>query len=341
MTRKRLTQFIIPWDNSIKEDTKESKIKSAITDLFRQLGYILPLDKKVKSNNLINVPVIGMHLMKPIDSIRGKIQFLPIFVEVDYKKGQVYVKCDAFETKRVLYYQAGFELAKLFNMKNLKDLRDKCEEPTENIIRQKFKSLADKGEKVLFLIESNSNTRLIFKGISDISINNYDYEAPYCPKEIDIGTDNNSEKIKLLGSQLRFLRIRSNGEVPDYFTKVKDDGKNEQTMGVFRYKDNFWTIARKINNSQYNESYSQTTFSNTSQNFLERNMIEIYPIQLQLGDRAEDWVIYANSLRYGSVQYGEATSLPIPMHLGKKLEEYILTKPKKVFYPKDNKSDDK
>lgn len=340
----RLTQFIIPWDNDIinieEENKKDNKIKSTITDLFRQLGYISPLDKKVKPNNLINVPVIGMHLITQIDSIRGKFEFLPIFVEVNYKEGRVYVECDAFENKRVLYYQAAFELAKLFDSKNVKS---RCEKAKENIIRQKFKRWESgyKAEDILFLIESDNNTRSICNGISDISISKYDYEAPYCPKEIDIGVKNDSDKIKLLGSKLRILRIRSNGEVPDYFTKEKDNNKHESTQGIFYYNNTFWAIARKLQDKPYVLTYSQTRFDSRYKNFAERDMIEIYPIQLQLTDNPNDWIIYANSLRYGSVQYGEATALPIPMHLGKKLEEYILTKPKKVFYPKDNKSDGK
>lgn len=55
-------------------------------------------------------------------------------------------------------------------------------------------------------------------------------------------------------------------------------------------------------------------------------MIEFYPIQLQKGDDPKEWVIYANSLRKGAIQYDEAAVLPIPLHMAAKLEEYILQK---------------
>lgn len=61
-----------------------------------------------------------------------------------------------------------------------------------------------------------------------------------------------------------------------------------------------------------------------TQNFAERDMIEIYPIQLQKGDNPDEWVNYTNSLRLGAIQYDEATIMPIPIHMAGKLREYIL-----------------
>ena len=36
----RLTQFVTPWDETVKENVIESKITSAVEDLCRQLGYV-------------------------------------------------------------------------------------------------------------------------------------------------------------------------------------------------------------------------------------------------------------------------------------------------------------
>lgn len=67
-----------------------------------------------------------------------------------------------------------------------------------------------------------------------------------------------------------------------------------------------------------------TKYDMPSQNFSERDMIEIYPIQLQKGDDSDEWVNYTDSLRLGAIQYDEATIMPIPIHLASKLQEYIL-----------------
>ena len=52
-------------------------------------------------------------------------------------------------------------------------------------------------------------------------------------------------------------------------------------------------------------------------------MIEVYPLQLQPGDDAAEWVFYTNALRHISIQYNQSTILPLPLHLGKALEEYL------------------
>jgi hypothetical protein len=52
-------------------------------------------------------------------------------------------------------------------------------------------------------------------------------------------------------------------------------------------------------------------------------MIELYPIQLQPGDVASNWVFYANALCEIPIQYSQSTVLPLPLHLAKGLEEYL------------------
>ena len=74
----------------------------------------------------------------------------------------------------------------------------------------------------------------------------------------------------------------------------------------------------------HTSSYKKTTYDLPHQKFAERDMIEIYPIQLQKDDNPDEWVIYTNSLRTGAIQYDEATALPIPMHMAEKLQEYLL-----------------
>ncbi len=52
-------------------------------------------------------------------------------------------------------------------------------------------------------------------------------------------------------------------------------------------------------------------------------MIELYPLQLQPGDDASNWVFYTHALRHLPIQYHQSTVLPIPLHLAKALEEYL------------------
>ena len=57
--------------------------------------------------------------------------------------------------------------------------------------------------------------------------------------------------------------------------------------------------------------------------FLEKDMIELYPLQLQQGDDPWGWVRYVNALRQLPIQYSQATVLPLPLHLAKNLSEYL------------------
>lgn len=57
--------------------------------------------------------------------------------------------------------------------------------------------------------------------------------------------------------------------------------------------------------------------------FAEKDMIELYPLQLQPGDDAASWIFYTNALRDLPIQYNQSTVLPLPLHLAKGLEEYL------------------
>jgi hypothetical protein len=52
-------------------------------------------------------------------------------------------------------------------------------------------------------------------------------------------------------------------------------------------------------------------------------MIEIYPIHLKEEDDADQYVWLVHKWRDAAHQYKGTLRLPLPLHLGKKLEEYI------------------
>lgn len=323
--KNSLTQFITPWNSDDSENAVENKIVSAIEDLCRQLGYVRDFDEIVKENedSLAHTPIMGMHVMTQLKTIYGKARFLPLCVELDYITGQVYVECDAFEQVRVPYREAAFELAKLSLDK---DFEKKCDVASKGMLKQKMIMWKNvyKNNNLLVLIEANGNTRALCNGITDGQIQKYAYQEPYCPEEIEVGTKENSYMLNLNDSKVRFIRIRRNGEVPDYFTELSKSNGYAASSGVFKYESDYWSVAGRPNDKAYKSSYKETTYSKPRQKFAERDMIEIYPIQLQKGDNPDEWVHYTNSLRVGAIQYDEATIMPLPIHLATKLQEYIL-----------------
>ena len=323
--RNRLTQFITPWNDEDDEAAVTNKITSAIEDLCRQLGYIRGLDKKVIETEeaLVNTPVIGMHVMTQIKTIYGKARFLPLCVELDYVSGKVYVECDAFDQTRVPYHEAAYELAKLSLDR---DFEKKCNAASRGMFKQKMVMWKNvyKNKNLLVLMEANGNTRAICNGITDGQIQKYVYLERYCPEEIEVGTKESSYKLNLNDTGVRFIRIRRNGEVPDYYTDLSEKEGYSASSGVFKYGHVYWSVAGRPNDKAYKCSYKNTKYNMPGQNFSERDMIEIYPIQLQQGDDPDEWVNYTNSLRLGAIQYDEAMCVPIPIHLANKLQEYIL-----------------
>lgn len=323
--RNRLTQFITPWKEDAEDSAADNKIISAMEDLCRQLGYIRGLEEAVAENEqfLVHTPVIGTHIMTQIRTLYGKARFLPLYVEMDYVSGKVFVECDAFEQTRVPYREAAFELARLSLDRNFEK---KCENAARRTWKQKmimWKNLY-RDRNLLVLIEANGNTRPVCNGITDGQIQKYTYLESYRPEELDIGAKDSRYLLNLNDSGVRLIRIRRNGEVPDYYTELSKKEGYSAASGVFRYGKDYWAIAGRPKDKSYERSYKRTTYDMPKQKFSERDMIEIYPIQLQKEDNPDEWVIYTNSLRTGAIQYDEATSLPIPLHMAAKLQEYLL-----------------
>lgn len=85
----------------------------------------------------------------------------------------------------------------------------------------------------------------------------------------------------------------------------------------------YWGIHTRPNDSQYKSSFESSRIDQPQQRFAEKDMIELYPLQLQPGDNAANWIFYTNALRHIPIQYSQSTILPLPLHLAKALEEYL------------------
>lgn len=320
----RVVQFINP-----ENDINQNKIENAVYDLYRQLGIVTLLNFQKKLPPLANTPCVGMHLCTQVHGISNKARFLPIYVTVDLLKGKTQVHCDAFSNRTVSYREACLEMAKLF-WEN--DLEQRCVNASRAPAKQKLIELKNryymKENSVLFVIQSDGNTRAVWSGISDKEIGRYTVTAEYCPVQINVGMPKNPYPLSLADSGVRIIRIRSNQEVPDYFTDPSEKSTDEHLQlssvsGIFKYDDVYWGIHTRPNDSQYKSSFEASRIDQPQQRFAEKDMIELYPLQLQPGDNAANWIFYTNALRHIPIQYSQSTVLPLPLHLAKALEEYL------------------
>ncbi len=320
----RVVQFINP-----EGDIKQNKIDNAVYDLYRQLGVVTLPNFQKKLPPLANTPCVGMHLCTQVHGISNKGRFLPVYVSVDLLTGSTQVHCDAFSNRTVSYREACFEMAKLFWES---DLEQRCVDASRAPAKQKLLQLKNryytKENGVLFVIQSDGNTRTVWSGISNKEIGGYDLTEEYCPTQINVGMPKSPYPLSLTDSGVRIIRIRSNQEVPDYFTDLSEKSTNEHLQlsaisGIFKYDEVYWGIHARPNDPQYTSSFKASRVDYPKQRFAEKDMIELYPLQLQPGDNAANWIFYTNALRHIPIQYNQSTVLPLPLHLAKALEEYL------------------
>lgn len=323
----RMIQFINP---DPEEDSNPNKIENTVYDLYRQLGVVTLLNPQKELPPYAATPCIGMHVCTQIHGINNKARFLPLYVTVDISKGKTRVRCDAFSNTEVSYREACLEMAQLFWKSNLEQL---CVDASRSPAKKKLIELKNKynqqEDRVLFLVPSDGNTRALWSGISDKEISTYEMSSEYCPIQINVGMPKNPVAFSIENTGVRIIRIRSNQEVPDYYTELSKKSSGERVQytsvyGVFKFSSVFWGIHPKPNDQQYTNSYKKSRINNPTQRFAEKDMVELYPLQLQPGDDAAQWIFYANALRQIPIQYKQSTVLPLPLHLAKLLEDDYL-----------------
>lgn len=320
----RIVQFVVA--SSEEDSDNQQKVEHTVYDLYRQLGIVTLVNTELlKSYKLSNVTCVGMHVFTQIHGSKQKARFMPLYVSHNLSTGKTRVQCDAFEENNVCYRKACLEMAKLFWNENLeKSCIDASFSPAkQKLIQMKNRSdFEDQG--AVLLVCSDGNARELWRGISDKSISGYTETADYIPEQIDVGSQKTSYKISLIGTGIRVFRVRNNAEVPDYYTSQREDGNYSSASGIFKYGKVFWAISQKPNDPKYNRSLKESRLDYHFIDYAEKDMIEIYPLQLQIEDDPSVWTKYITDLCSISIQYDQSTTLPLPLHLAAALEEYLL-----------------
>ena len=338
----RITQFITPdgSKDDTKDDPPEHRVKGAVMDMLRQFGYTEFYEKRgMKNNPAFDADTVGMyvlHQLKPLWAEKSRLakdtaRFLPVYVTYNVRSGKVSVDSDLLEKRHLSYPEALIAFSKLSRDK---DFVQKCVDSSRSGFRTKLLGLHSlyNNENTLVLSQANGITRQLWHGLTDKKISEYHFTSPYIPETIEIGTKNYSDMRSFCDTGIRIIRIRENHsthEVPDYYTEFNGNGNCISASGVYRYKNVFWGLESRPNNTEYKSSYKKSKFERSSRNFDECGLVEYYPIQLQTNDDAQQWAAYANYLREVMPEVNRSVRLPAPLHFASLIEEYLLLKKNK------------
>lgn len=337
----RLTQFVTPKkieeeimendDDDIKKQKKDmfnNRMKVTVGDLFRQFGYTKPIINrtiKIRPKCLALNVLTGLEPKSDRPNKFNRAKYLPVYLTLDSETGKVFVECNELLVGKVPYHKALLEFSKISRKP---DFVTKCKNSTYGSVKQKIISYNNlyKNEDAVLFVDANGNIRTeIFTGISDSSINKYQYKKPYVSKEINIGSKSNEYMVNLNDSKLRIVRVRSGEEVPEYYTDKKaDKDEHKSATGIFKYEDIFYDLAKRKNDKTYRSSCKNSRFNNPKKNFNEHQLMEIFPMHLQNDDNVEEWVKFTHLLRESSLQYSETTNMPVPLHLLSLIKEYFV-----------------
>lgn len=318
----RLTQFI----DSSNPESPEERVRIAVYDLLRQIGYIDPFETTKYKNINYNTAISALHIINYKKTPYGNTKRAVIYIERKSNQGPVLVECPALWKGKKYYWEACLAFSEVATAEGYKKFK-----PDRVIgdIKNKIYELSyKKDEPHLLLIFGDGVTRSEWKFISDKNLASIDKVAKYSLKSIWFEKGKENEGLTLADdNQLRIIRVRLNNEVPDYVTPKREDGNYESKKGLFMFNDVYYSLGEKPNDKHYNNallsSNSKILMQNVNKPLKFTNIIELYPIHLNKDDNPDEWISLVHNYRDFAHQYKGTIKAPLLLHLAILLEEYI------------------
>lgn len=228
---------------------------------------------------------------------------------------------------------------------------------SEGFLQRWFERLEPASAHEIMIVADGTSRKLV-EGITNKEIKELYDETSGNVKRLTINeTLNQAVDLDTLG-QMDLIRLRINDEVPDYLLctaegglkcavdeesgdeklkdgeskdeKLKDEKSKgaesdyEESAGVYQYKDVYYSKEVRPARENNNKKQSLTKLE-TNGAMSHRNIIEIYPMYIHDRQQEQACVAEIHNLRSASLQYEAGkTILPLPLHLAKLLEEYMV-----------------
>ncbi|MBU5470553.1 DUF3962 domain-containing protein [Falcatimonas sp. MSJ-15] len=341
--KKRKKSKEIEMDKLNSNDSKKDKpnmvLKSTILDVYRQVG-IHNSAVKVKRKGGISLwdnIKVGIHVVNYKNLMNDvNIAPFPLIVSCDFANEIIMVQTELIimskitnRRERVEKINCRYDEFPLKICRIITELESgKRIIPSEHFIKDWFEGLVANREYEIMML-ADGVTRRIVSGIT-----NKEIKDNYCEETGNvyaIGINSNTRDIGFTiklddYSNVQFLRIRANDEVPDYILMENDTGDGfKEGYGIYSFENVYYSKDARPEYEKNNIKEDITKINNDSA-LSHRSLIEIYPVYLGNSQKKTEYVRDIHNLRKASIQYDstQRTLLPLPLHLAKLLEEYLI-----------------
>lgn len=316
-TTGRLSQFILPLENSESENKKindniDNRAENAALDLMRQFGYMPDKFKLALSGNKDfpnSLAVFGFWLINQNKSWTKDYQnYFPVVAYLHSESKEVKIKYP-YSNGWQPYHQALLMISKLNQSGQVKLTQERI----QNFIKEVWRDHISKAGPSLVLVDS-INMRSCWHWLQDKLIST---------SNLWISKQNQFNLLDNL-SEIRLVRVRSGQEVPGGYGVENDEFGF--TSGLFEVTPRvFWGIAEKpltmINMSS--KTFKILRTEKPGKLFKQPRLVEITPVLLQPRDDPSEWAMLVHRMRQMLPYYNDFAVLPAPLHLLKKMEEYL------------------
>ena len=317
----RLTQFI-----TTEEKQLSHRAKSGFLDLLRQLGVQAILPKIVIKKHGLPDPLnyVGLWLMKHNSptSADGSVQRMPVMV---------YTRSDSRE---ILAFAPGFERWLPYREALLEIARGEAKgvarlEQVIPFIQQKLTSDVLPLGDTLLLCHAQ-NLRSAWKWLTNGNI---------ATDMLAFGKEKQRSIQDLKGLRIVRARDSQSHETPEWYAQnevlAEKDKEQGWSEGIFQMGERvFASTYNKPKQFQVPVNLSKVSSSTSKRGkaleaspktaFRNPGLIELTVACIQPGDEVFPWAAITHKLRHIALQYDEALRLPLPLHLAKQIEEYVL-----------------
>lgn len=292
----RLSQFVnVQSDSSHRERTKR-----AVLDGFRQLGV-----HRIPSSHPTVEPVncAGVWMIQR-SSGRYK-ENVPLFVLINAYNGAVLAKAPGFDAW-LPYHQALLKIGQ--NEYHGFNNSDTTVRYIQQVIRSQ---ISPEGDAILLC--HSQNLRRVWKWLADAEIS---------LDSLRFGQEVPTPITEWPGLRLVRVRDSAGSETPEWYA-VREE-RFGFSKGLFRVNERVFASTYGKPGQFKKSSVNVSIVTNPQMAVWNPALCELTVAALQPGDDPVEIADMVHSLRLASIQYDEATSLPLPLHLAKLMAEYAM-----------------